>query len=191
MLEAASDNISWGLEYLKQHPMHHQNAYEAFFGGVIETINYSKGLNKSGTTTGPLLDPITKDLERVKADLSRGVSSDETKIAEYIDVALEEVYFARYLEESVSAESRHHGPNYDKPGYDFWPHDSIYAEAPSHDYSVPMFHDNEKAASEGVEKQPKSQAKVSKIAAKTPVAAEKPVAKTSPLELIASPEPKA
>lgn len=134
--------MTWSLEYLKKHPVHHQNAYEEFLGGVIDSIKYSQVLTESGLTTGTILDPITVDLEQVKGDLNKGVSADERMIADYINVALQEVYFARYLEESAA--KSHHGPSYEKPAYDFM-HQDKSSELTAQDLVVPLFHERDVA----------------------------------------------
>ena len=135
MLELAANNMSWGLDYLHQHDVEHGHEYQDFLGSVRSQIKYSQALNESGSDTGYVLDPIALDLEQVKVDLKKGSSIDERAIADYIDAALSEVYFARYLEESSAL--GHHGHSYVGHSYEVPGH--------GHDLFVPIFHEVKQA----------------------------------------------
>lgn len=99
MLDSAVDNMTWGQEYLQQHPVEDKDNIMGLFDDTVNTLNHFKKLQLRGHQTFHYLENVQNELVSFKQELVDGKTDTEHMLAEYVQNALEEVHVARYLEE--------------------------------------------------------------------------------------------
>ena len=98
MLDSATDNITWAMAYLHQHPIPDHASMNQYLEDSVETLAHFKQLHQHGRLTVHYLEQVRSELISVQHQLAHGDSVTEDRLAEYVESALHEIYVAQYLE---------------------------------------------------------------------------------------------
>mmetsp|Transcript_35106 Transcript_35106/g.46206 ORF Transcript_35106/g.46206 Transcript_35106/m.46206 type:complete len:139 (-) Transcript_35106:1204-1620(-) len=88
MLDSAAENMTWGQEYLQQHPTQDKDSIMQFFDDSLKAINHFKGQSQDGYATSAYLAHIEHEMVTVKDKLEKAGSEDKKTLADYLAAAI-------------------------------------------------------------------------------------------------------